>query len=80
MENDTITEEIMFQYQGARASSYERDAAIALILDHLGLEIVRTNNTTNGDPELQLRTAFSDLAIDEFLTISINPFPNKEDI
>jgi hypothetical protein len=33
----------------------ERDKAICLLLDHLGLEVVRTNATKHGTTEIVLR-------------------------
>jgi hypothetical protein len=55
--DDPVEETLMFQCWSDAATSQERDTAIGLILEHLGMEIVRTNATKHGNVELELRKA-----------------------
>lgn len=56
---ERINEEQLFAHIGQAAYTYitdqDRNDAIALILNHLGLIVVATNATKHGDTELQLR-------------------------
>lgn len=45
----------LFTLWSDRATDDERDKAIGLILEHLGMEIVRTNETKHGTTEIELR-------------------------
>jgi hypothetical protein len=53
--DEPIEETPLFRCWGEQATDDERDAAIGLILGHLGLKIVRTNATKHGTTELELR-------------------------
>ena len=52
---DHLDETVLFTVWSSKATDYERDTAIRMILEHLGLEIVRTNATKHGTTELELR-------------------------
>lgn len=53
---DPIAEEFVFGHVGdATPTDQDRNDAIALILEHLGLEIISTNATKHGDTVLELR-------------------------
>lgn len=51
-----IEETILFQCWGERSTNEERDWAIGSILQHLGMEVVRTNATKHGNVDLVLRS------------------------
>ncbi len=53
--DEPVTEDMLFTCWGERATDDERDKAIGLILQHLGMTIVRTNATKHGTTELELR-------------------------
>ncbi|OOV05785.1 hypothetical protein RF819_02835 [Rhodoferax fermentans] len=52
---EPVVEEHLFRYGIRSATDDERDTAIVLILEHLGLVIVKTNATKHGTTELELR-------------------------
>lgn len=52
---EPVVETELFKCWSDTATDTERDTAISLILEHLGLEIVRTNATKHGNTELELR-------------------------
>jgi hypothetical protein len=52
---DPVVEETLFEYWSIQATPKEQDRAIGLILNHLGMQIVRTNATKHGTVELELR-------------------------
>ena len=54
---DPVEETLMFPCWSDSATTKERDEAISLILEHLGMEIVRTNATKHGNVKLELRKA-----------------------
>ena len=56
---EEVTEETLFGYVGdtlTAVSDQDRDDAIALICQHLGIRIVRTNATKHGNTQLVLQT------------------------
>jgi hypothetical protein len=54
--NDELVQEtLMFKCWSDAATEQERDTAINLILEHLKMEIVKTNATKHGTVELELR-------------------------
>lgn len=55
---EEVTEETLFGYVGDTfntVSDQERNDAIALICQHLGIRIVRTNATKHGDTQLVIQ-------------------------
>lgn len=52
---DAIDETPLFRIWSDPATDEERDQAIALILGHLGMQVVRTNATKHGNTELEIR-------------------------
>lgn len=57
--DEPVVEESLFRCWSRTATDEERDTAIGLILEHLGLEIVSTNATKHGNTELELRKGSS---------------------
>lgn len=52
---DPVQEVTLFECWSEPSTALERDTAIGLILNHLGMTIVRTNATRHGNAELELR-------------------------
>jgi hypothetical protein len=52
---ELVHEETLFEGWSIPATPAEKDTAIGLILNHLGMTIVRTNATKHGNVELELR-------------------------
>lgn len=54
---EPIEETTLFESWSDPATNAQRDTAIGLILQHLGMTIVQTNATKHGTTELELRKA-----------------------
>lgn len=52
---DPVQEDTLFECWSVPSTPAEREQALGLILNHLGMTIVRTNATKHGNVELELR-------------------------
>lgn len=60
--DEPVVEDLLYAFGMTfdSATDQERDKAIALLCQHLGVEIVRTNATKHGTTEVVLRTVGPD--------------------